>query len=180
MSELANKTCVPCSGGVPPLEGEALAALAAFALIAPVVLKKERLLRICDRCGALMRGSADGSVGEEATTCASCRALAAQATQLAPELRSRQLARIERFQALKRRALGLAPLAIPGLGHLLRGRFVRGVAVLGAFFGIAALWWNAAGRYRFSPVYAPLEGSMTSAEPVSVPPRIARKVPAST
>ncbi len=27
MSELANKTCVPCRGGVPPLAGEELAAL---------------------------------------------------------------------------------------------------------------------------------------------------------
>ena len=27
MSELANKTCVPCRGGIPPLKGEALAAL---------------------------------------------------------------------------------------------------------------------------------------------------------
>ncbi|MBI4480390.1 MAG: 4a-hydroxytetrahydrobiopterin dehydratase [Acidobacteria bacterium] len=28
MSELASKTCVPCRGGVPPLKGEPLAALA--------------------------------------------------------------------------------------------------------------------------------------------------------
>ncbi|OFW02789.1 MAG: 4a-hydroxytetrahydrobiopterin dehydratase [Acidobacteria bacterium RIFCSPLOWO2_02_FULL_60_20] len=28
MSELASKTCVPCRGGVPPLKGEQLAALA--------------------------------------------------------------------------------------------------------------------------------------------------------
>lgn len=28
MSDLASKTCVPCRGGVPPLKGEALAALA--------------------------------------------------------------------------------------------------------------------------------------------------------
>ena len=27
MSELANKTCVPCKGGVPPLKGQDLAAL---------------------------------------------------------------------------------------------------------------------------------------------------------
>ncbi len=27
MSELANKTCVPCRGGVPPLQGEELASL---------------------------------------------------------------------------------------------------------------------------------------------------------
>ena len=27
MSDLANKTCIPCRGGVPPLEGEALEAL---------------------------------------------------------------------------------------------------------------------------------------------------------
>ena len=34
MSELANKTCVPCSGGVPPLEGEALAFVNAVGAIA--------------------------------------------------------------------------------------------------------------------------------------------------
>ena len=28
MSDLASKTCVPCRGGVPPLQGEALASLA--------------------------------------------------------------------------------------------------------------------------------------------------------
>lgn len=105
---------------------------------------------LCHRCGTVMEIPYKRRE-EERQTCTSCRALADHPRELAPDLRGRQLRRIERHQSLKRRLLRWGALTIPGSAHWMSGQAVRGATMLALFFLLLMKWVGWEGRFRFAP-----------------------------
>jgi len=121
---------------VDPIGVASIVALAACGILRFRSRKREPARR-CIRCGQGFCTRCKGAKNEGREYCTQCLHLFVLGDGLAPAAKSRKMYQVERHERRTRRSRNLSSLIFPGVGHLLRGRTVWGLALVVAW--VAAL-----------------------------------------
>lgn len=95
--------------------------------------------RRCIRCGRpFCHYCKSGRQGQE--YCSQCMHLFVLGDGLAPETKTRKLYEVQRYERLTRSIRRYIGLVLPGAGHLLRGKVVRGILLTVLWFSAVLAW----------------------------------------
>ena len=107
--------------------------------VCPLLGAGRAAARRCIRCGrpfcAFCKSNREGH-----EYCSQCVHLFVLGDGLAPETKTRKLYEVDRFARRGRRVRRAASLLLPGAGHLLRGRTVRGLVFSGVWLAALVAW----------------------------------------